>query len=122
MSSTLPQSDDFMSAPVFEIEKALKRVHQKKDLLARVIDIYVNSLSERVDTIKNELVNENWEALGTLVHSIKGSSWTIGAQQLGDIAFAMEKAAADKDMTLFHHLFQIFQASVQRFFEVEKKL
>jgi HPt (histidine-containing phosphotransfer) domain-containing protein len=122
MSSDLPQKDVFFEVPVFDYEKALNRVHQKKDLLKRVIEIFVNSLSERTDIIANEINNENWEQLGTMAHSIKGSSWTIGAQQLGDIAYAMEKAAVNKNMPLFHHLFQIFKESVQRFFEYEKEI
>jgi hypothetical protein len=52
MKSTIPQNDDFIDVPVFEFEKALKRVHQKKDLLKRVLDIFVNSLSERINAIK----------------------------------------------------------------------
>jgi len=122
MNTTFPNKDDFLSVPVFEMEKALNRVHNKKDLLERVIDIFVKSLSERISAIETEIHNENWESLGTLAHSIKGSSWTIGAQQLGDIAYAMEKTADNKDIILFSHLFQIFQESAQRFFEVEKTL
>jgi HPt (histidine-containing phosphotransfer) domain-containing protein len=121
MNLTTPLTDEFISIPVFEIEKALKRVHNKKDLLRRVTDLFVNSLSERINALEKELGNEDWEALGTLAHSIKGSSWTIGAMQLGNIAYAMEKAADDKNLDLFKELFQIFQTSVQRFLAYMKK-
>jgi HPt (histidine-containing phosphotransfer) domain-containing protein len=122
MNAKFPQKDDFLSVPIFEMEKALNRVHYKKDLLERVIDIFVKSLSERINAIETDLQHENWESLNTLAHSIKGSSWTIGAQQLGNIAYAMEKAAGSKDIDLFTHLFQIFQDSAQRFCEFEKKV
>jgi len=122
MNLTHSLNDDLKTAPVFEIEKALNRVHNKKDLLKRVIDIFVKSLSERINAIEKELEQQNWEALGTLAHSIKGSSWTIGAQQLGNIAYAMEKAAGDKNLHLFRELVQLFQSSVQRFLDFEKNL
>jgi HPt (histidine-containing phosphotransfer) domain-containing protein len=118
---TLPKNDDFMAAPVFEIEKALNRIHNKKELLERVVDIFVKSLHERKDILENELNNENWETLGTIAHSIKGSSWTIGAQKLGNIAYEMEKAADLKELTRFRRLFQIFQTAAQEFIEFDKK-
>jgi FOG: HPt domain len=114
---THPNNTDFLSVPVLDLEKALSRVHHKKDLLKRVIDIFIQGLSEKTDLIEKEIKNQNWESLGILAHSLKGSSWTIGAQQLGDIAFAMEKASEKKDMIFFHHLFQIFKESVHRFLE-----
>jgi HPt (histidine-containing phosphotransfer) domain-containing protein len=116
------KSDDFMTAPIFETEKALNRVHNKKDLLERVIDIFVKSLMERKDVIERELNNENWETLATMAHSIKGSSWTIGAQRLGNIAYKMEKAADQKDLAFFRQLFEIFKTCVQQFIEFDKKL
>jgi len=122
MNTTLPQKDDFWSVPVFDSERALSRVHQKQELLKRVIDIFIKSLSERIDIIENEICNENWDKLETMAHSIKGSSWTIGAQQLGDIAYAMEKAASNEDMTLLVHLFQIFKEASKRFIEYEKEM
>jgi HPt (histidine-containing phosphotransfer) domain-containing protein len=119
---TFPQNEDFTKAPVFEIEKALNRVHNKKELLERVIEIFVKSLDEKKDIIENELDNENWETLGTIAHSIKGSSWTIGAQQLGNIAYQMEKTAAKKDLDLFRQLFQVFQTAMKEFRDMDKTM
>jgi len=113
-------NDDFKSIPVFDKEKALSRVHYKEDLLDRVLLIYQKSLVDRRAIMTQELFMQNWEALKNLAHSIKGSSLTIGAEQLGEVSYAMEKAAEEKDLDLFNKLFKIFQESIARYIEFDK--
>ena len=107
---------DFSNAPVLDMKKALYRVHNKQELLEKVILVFKKNLLEKKETIATELVNENWESLKLISHSLKGSSWTIGAQRLGDIAYAMEKASASKDLPLFNHLFTILQNGIDQVF------
>ncbi len=116
-TSSFPQKNEFMSVPAFDYEKALQRVHQKHELLKRVVAIFKKNLSEKKALIETELSNENWDSLKMLSHSIKGSAWTIGAQQLGDVAYAMENATDDKNHPLMRHLFQIFLDCVDLFLE-----
>jgi len=43
-------------------------------------------------------------ALQNLAHTIKGTSWMYGFQEMGDMCLALEKAAKDKDMNRAHQL------------------
>jgi len=115
-----PKIEDFISAQIMDKEKALKRVQQKKELLNRVLTIFKKNLSEKKETIKTDLAKKNWANLKLMAHGIKGSAWTIGAQQLGDVACAMEKAADNKNYPLYNHLFQILQDCIERFLESEE--
>jgi len=112
---SLPHKDVFLSKDVLDKEKALSRVHHNAELLNRVITLFHNNLIEKKDLIENHLLNEDWEALKVLAHSVKGSGLTIGAQQLGGVSSEMEKAADNKDAALYKHLFEIFKEAVQIF-------
>lgn len=106
------QMTDYNTSPVFDMDKALNRVHGKQELLARVISIFKKNLQEKKQSIASELTAENWDNLKMISHSLKGSAWTIGAQRLGEIAYAMEKASAIEDISSFKHLLTILEASI----------
>ena len=118
-----PKIDDFDSAQILDMNKALKRVSYKKELLNRVLNIFRNNLLEKQKIIESGLKNKKWKDLRVISHGIKGSSWTIGAQQLGNVAFSLEKAADNEDYQLYNHLFQIFKICIESFIEfVEMKI
>jgi len=106
------QMTDYNTSPVFDMDKALNRVHGKQELLARVISIFKKNLQEKKQSIASELTAENWDNLKMISHSLKGSAWTIGAQRLGEIAYAMEKASATEDISSFKHLLTILEESI----------
>ena len=63
-----------------------------------ILSEYVRSAREKIDELNEYLKAENMDDYGTIIHSVKSSSRTIGATDLGESALLLEKAAKDKDI------------------------
>ena len=63
-----------------------------------VLSAYYETISERADAIRRYYDNENWKDYNILVHALKSSSKTIGADAIAEKAAKLEKASAEGDM------------------------
>ena len=65
-----------------------------------VLSVYYETIAERADDIERAYNAEKWEDYRILVHALKSSSRTIGANRLADLSEKLEKAAASKETDL----------------------
>lgn len=82
---------------LFDIER-LKKVSGddtdfEKDLLASFID----DVEEKIAQLEEQLSNKEIKNLASLAHTIKGASYSVGAQKVGDEAFGIEISAKSED-------------------------
>jgi len=62
-----------------------------KDFMVKIITQFVQDASESVTQLQNALDMEDRDALTEVAHGLKGICRNIGAQQLAELAFAMEQ-------------------------------
>ena len=67
-------------------------------LYMTVLKEYHRMIRHKVELIRKCMKEENWKAYTIEVHALKSSSRQIGAMQLGDMAFALEKAGNAQDV------------------------
>ena len=68
-----------------------------EDLYRSLLEEYVHSSEERKQKLEKSFEEQDWNLYAVVVHSIKGSSKTIGAAALSEIAADLEKAADSAD-------------------------
>jgi len=81
--------------PGINIENALKSLNIDKNIFK---DILIGFLSNNRDTdrnIRKAYESRDWKLLMQLAHSLKGSSANIGAKELQEATYELEKASRD---------------------------
>ena len=74
-----------MSADDFDFEK---------DLLSS----YVEDVEVKCEQLDELVITKDFQQIIDLAHTIKGASYTVGAQKVGDEAFGIEISAKSNDM------------------------
>ncbi|MDR2966258.1 MAG: hypothetical protein LBU88_10860 [Treponema sp.] len=86
-----------ISIPGLDYEKGLKQVDGKKDDYLKIIRAYMTGTKNKLAVLENTS-KENLRSYEITVHSVKGSSLLIYAQNIGSQAAALEKAAVAGDL------------------------
>lgn len=73
-----------------DIEAALRVVAGKQSLLNKMLKTFVTDQSQAIHAIKDALQNKDNELAKRLAHTLKGTSASIGAKQLQEIASKIE--------------------------------
>ena len=97
-----------------DLEKGLERFGGDKGIYLNALHSYVTNIPPLLEIIR-DATYENLDDYGTTVHGVKGTSWSICANDTGDRAEALERAAAAND-------FDFISANNQDFIESVEKL
>lgn len=76
-------------------EKALMYCGGSEDFLKEIMDMYVSD--DKRAEIKAAYDNCDWNNYRILIHTVKSTSRTIGAMELGDEAQTLETAVKEND-------------------------
>jgi PAS domain S-box-containing protein len=94
-------SSKTLTIPGINIENTLPRFNNDQEFYLRVLTSFVNNTPVIIENIKKTFNNlspaENLDIYQIAVHSLKGSSRGVGADELGNIAEKLEKAVKQKD-------------------------
>mgnify|MGYP000203196041 CR=1 FL=1 len=80
--------------PGINIQDTLKRLNLSADVFKRILIGFLNNNKDTANNIKDLFEKKDWESLMRLAHSLKGSAGNIGANDLQDAAFQLEKASS----------------------------
>jgi len=61
------------------------------DLLAELIDLFVEDAPRRVDGMRDAIAREDWPALAAWAHSLKGSCGSLGAIDMAELCSHLEQ-------------------------------
>lgn len=67
----------------------------KAEKRIKLLDVYLMSLSQHIDSCKNAAETKDAEKLKGAAHDLKSLSYTLGAQDAGDIAKDIEAAVIE---------------------------
>ena len=86
---------------------------KKAGLLQELVENFFLELPDMMTNLKSILENKNPEMLERIAHKLKGGSYTIGAQSLGDMFKILETKGRNKDLNDIARLMdEIGQCSV----------
>ena len=80
--------------PGINIQDTLKRLNLSADVFKRILIGFLNNNKDTANNIKDLFEKKDWESLMHVAHSLKGSAANIGANDLQDAAFQLEKASS----------------------------
>jgi two-component system, sensor histidine kinase and response regulator len=96
-----PSQEETPALPVFpgiDVAEALSYLDDDRDLLLRVLRRFRDELGKNFEgDFVAAKACEDWETQTRLAHSLKGVAKTLGGASLADAAFALERAAAEKN-------------------------
>ncbi len=69
------------------------------ELLDEIIDSYLFQLPEFLEGIEQGVKNKDAEQLMHAAHSLKGSSYNMGAKEVGEICAVLEKKGREVDFS-----------------------
>ena len=80
----------------FEVLKTFEKVKSDdgSDVVIELIDLYLQSGSQRIITILNAAKEGEWALLKRAAHTLKGSSSTLGLRQIATICQDLEDASS----------------------------
>jgi PAS domain S-box-containing protein len=79
-----------MPADVFDLEQALKRCFDSREMLREMVDCLFSEAERLMPQMRVALPHDNSEELGRLAHRLKGTLLYLGARQSTDAAVAVE--------------------------------
>lgn len=89
--------EDVLTQGGIDPEKGMKFAQNDIGLYTMLLGEYLNSSAEKKKKLKDCYDSRNMKDYSTFAHSLKSTSRTIGAEELGEIAARMEKASDVED-------------------------
>ncbi len=77
--------------------QAMRFMGNDEQQYAEILQLFVMDSKEKEQRLNGFLKAENWKEYGILVHALKSNMRSLGADELADRAFALEKAAKASD-------------------------
>lgn len=62
----------------------------EEDLLAELIDLFLEDAPTRIESMRAAIAREDWTAMGSWAHSLKGSCGSLGAVHMSDLCAKLE--------------------------------
>lgn len=83
------------------------------ELVKELLTIYLDDVTERLQRIPKHIAAQDLKAIHLEVHSIKGSSASIGARQMHKLVVVIESYLLQKNFKLFHQLLPTVHPTLQ---------
>lgn len=106
-----------MSQDIIDLLEVLERVQNDRELLAELIDIFLEDCPNKMNTIKECVKKKDFAQLRDTAHSIKGASGNISAKKLHAIFLQIEQAGKNNSLNGMEALLSELDSQFQKFKE-----
>jgi HPt (histidine-containing phosphotransfer) domain-containing protein len=114
---------DRLAKAGFNIEEAHSFTMDDDEFYLELLETYINGIQEKEDGIRKCYAEKDWKNYQVLVHGLKSSSRTIGADHLADLALAQEMASKEQDvekidagveelLTTYHEITEVIRGAI----------
>ncbi|MFT6908520.1 MAG: HPt (histidine-containing phosphotransfer) domain-containing protein [Oleiphilaceae bacterium] len=84
--------------PFFDKEELLKRVINNHDLVKTLLTIFIEDMPEILNNLIQAAEDNNYDKVVLEAHNLKGSSYNLTVNKIGDLAKEIEKCGKEKDL------------------------
>lgn len=74
-------------------------VSDDKDFIKTILETFINDFEKSIKDLQGAEETKNYENMRKIAHKIKGASYNIGANRLGDIAKQLETCCKNNDLS-----------------------
>jgi two-component system, sensor histidine kinase and response regulator len=106
-------SHDVLDRKTLDDLRALQE-EDEPDLLAELIDLFLQDTSPRMSTMEQALAEGDASAVAQVAHSLKGSCGNLGAKQMSELCAQLEATAHSGDLVQARKLFPHLQQEYAR--------
>ena len=85
--------NEYVDEPVFDYRAAVSIFLGNEDTVRNLMEIQIGKMEEELALIRNAVSSKDWEALGKIAHSMKGSCSNMAMRRCASIARNLEIAA-----------------------------
>ena len=110
----LPEPTPLIVTPIFDRKALLARVGDDKEILARVMQMFIEGTPPELSSIKELIEQGNAAGAGQIAHKIKGSSTMLSCPTLNGVAAAMEEAGRAGDLQLLRSSLPDLEKAVEQ--------
>ncbi|MFP4455952.1 MAG: PAS domain S-box protein [Desulfonatronovibrio sp.] len=82
---------------LFDYEVFMDRIMDDKELAREILEVFLETIPQKIDIIKNESASGNNDEVRRNAHAIKGTAANTGCLDLSETAAGVEKAAKSDD-------------------------
>lgn len=100
------------SRPCFNIEEALRRVDNDRDLLLEIIDLFVAESESLLSAVKDMIDRKDTAGLERAAHRAKSSVSNFGAESAAAVAQILEDSGRTRNMALAEQKYPDFKAEM----------
>jgi CheY-like chemotaxis protein len=114
----IPQSIKQESAAVFDLQDALDTFMGDREVVKSLIEKFIEKVTEQIADIQKNIAEKDFETGRRNAHTIKGSSLTLAAKELGKAAAELEQAFKNEDMANIERLYLPLNTAFERFKQI----
>jgi HPt (histidine-containing phosphotransfer) domain-containing protein len=100
------------AAEAVDVDGALGRLGGDTGLYGEILDAYLPDLRSAADTLDRLLAASDWQGASRLLHTVRGTSSTVGASYLEAVTRAAEDALSKEAQGLSPEIQQRFRDAV----------
>ena len=82
-------------APLLDIDSALPRFDNDLDVYRHFVSELIQSMPERLESMKLDYESGRWKELANKAHNLKGVSANLGLMQLSEVASILDKQSGN---------------------------
>jgi HPt (histidine-containing phosphotransfer) domain-containing protein len=114
-------SDDFSSSPRFDMQEALKSCMGSVSFVEELCQVFVlDSLPRFLPGLKQGVLDKNSDLITGNAHGIKGGCAVIGLMRARDMAYSIETASKEGDMSRVDKVMPQLEAELEDIVEIIK--
>ena len=107
-----------MESSVFDFDRLKKISADDIDFEKDLIGSYIEDIEQKSKQLDEYLTAGDVESIVKLAHTIKGASYSIGAQKVGDEAFGLEISGKSNDLVSIEERLPQFKKSLEETFTI----
>ena len=120
---TKDQEPSMPDIPGLNIESALARMNNKKNLYLSILEKFYTNNQQFSEELRKLVEEEDFDTAKRVAHTFKGVTGSIGADKLNTMSKLVEKTIEEKDVALFEKEMQPLEKELNELFsEISSKL
>ncbi|MBF0182531.1 MAG: response regulator [Magnetococcales bacterium] len=108
-----PETVTTEASPIVDMARLLKTVDGDHDLLTEITDLYFTNAPHQMARIRRAITMGEADEVRDVAHSLKGATGAFGQVEVFHLAFALEQAGRNRDMSRAEQLWDKLTEGLQ---------